>query len=150
MAAKIPTPRYSVATDRPECKHLPAPYKLRRYYIPEEVAIHNTADNCWVSIFHKVFDLTTLLQDNIHLKESDPLKKAAGQDISHWFDEMTRDPVTYIDPLTNLKQYYHPWGRFLHVPPQGPDSSWDISVKCQWWRDDKYVIGNLTKRTRPI
>ena len=69
-----------------------------------------------------------LIQDNVALKESDPLKKAAGQDISHWFDIETHDPITYIDPKTNLKQYYHPWGRFLHVPPQGPDSTWESSV----------------------
>jgi len=44
--------------------HLPKPYKLRRYYTPEEVQAHCTADDCWVSFFSGVYDLTKLLADN--------------------------------------------------------------------------------------
>ena len=55
--ARAPTPKISqlresslVLNDQTK-KNLPSPYKLRRYYLPSEVALHNTADSCWVSIF---------------------------------------------------------------------------------------------------
>ena len=101
MSAKIPTPRKSELTGRPVCKHIPAPYKLRNYYTPEEVAKHNTSDNCWVSLFNKVYDLTTLVLDNIDKEEADPIKKAAGTDLTVWFDSETTDPTTFIHPETN-------------------------------------------------
>ena len=65
--ARAPTPKISqlresslVMTDEVK-KNLPAPYKLRRYYLPSEVACHNTADTCWVSMLQRVFDLTKLV-----------------------------------------------------------------------------------------
>jgi cytochrome b involved in lipid metabolism len=71
-------------------KDLPPPIKRRRYYTPEEVKCHNTANNCWVVIFHEVFDLTELIQKNYSIL-TDPIVKEAGNDISHWFDAITRD-----------------------------------------------------------
>ena len=41
-----------------DAKHLPKPYKMRRYYTPAEVARHQTGDDCWVSFFYGVYDLT--------------------------------------------------------------------------------------------
>ena len=45
-----------------------------------------------------------------------------------------------------------PNGRYLHVPPQEPDSNWDPeSFVVPWWQDDtRYCIGKLTARTRQI
>ena len=48
--ARVPTPKISV--NRPSTlemndgtkKNLPAPYKLRRFYLPSEVSVHNTPD----------------------------------------------------------------------------------------------------------
>jgi len=42
------------------CKTMP----LRRFYTPEEVAYHNSAKDCWVSINYKVFDLSELISKN--------------------------------------------------------------------------------------
>jgi cytochrome b involved in lipid metabolism len=71
-------------------KNFPAPYKRRRYYTPQEVKVHNTPNDCWVSFFHEVYDITELIQKNYsHLV--DPIIKNAGTDITHWFDEVTRD-----------------------------------------------------------
>lgn len=75
-------------------KDLPPPIKRRRYYTPEEVKCHNTANNCWVVIFHEVFDLTELVQKNYSYL-TDPIIKEAGNDISHWFDPITRDVSLY-------------------------------------------------------
>jgi cytochrome b involved in lipid metabolism len=61
MAARVPTPHQSEMSNLKDATHLPAPYKLRRYYTPEEVAAHATHDDCWVSFFNGVYDLTKLL-----------------------------------------------------------------------------------------
>ena len=64
MAARIPTPKYSKPSGLKEPKHLPKVFKLRNYYTPTEVAYHNTASDCWVSFFGKVYDLSKLIQEN--------------------------------------------------------------------------------------
>jgi hypothetical protein len=38
----------------------------KRYYLPSEIQSHNTANDCFVTLFHKVFDLTRYIQQNIH------------------------------------------------------------------------------------
>jgi hypothetical protein len=55
--ARAPTPKISqmresslIMTDA-VMKNLPAPYKLRRFYLPSEVSVNNTSDSCWVSMF---------------------------------------------------------------------------------------------------
>ena len=89
MRARVPTPRESKAAGFKDAKHLPRPYKLRRFYTPNEVAKHNTTDDCWVSKFNKVYDLTLLLDANAGKQECDPIVLAAGTDITHWFDSIT-------------------------------------------------------------
>ena len=64
MAAKILDPKFSKLSGQRENKHLPKPFKLRRYYTPAEVSLHNTADDSWVSFFNEVYDITKLIQDN--------------------------------------------------------------------------------------
>jgi len=71
-------------------QNLPPPIKRRRYYTPDEVRVHNRANDCWISIFNEVFDLTNLIQNN-YSKLIDPIVKDAGQDISHWFDSKTKE-----------------------------------------------------------
>jgi len=91
MRARIPTPRQSELSSLKEAKHLPRPYKLRRYYLPSEVTLHSTRDDCWVSFFNQVFDLTLLLQENHESELCDPVALAAGSDITHWFDPDSRE-----------------------------------------------------------
>jgi cytochrome b involved in lipid metabolism len=97
-------------------KHLPKPNKLRNFYTPAEVSLHNTADDCWVSFFHKVYDLTLLIQNN-YSELCEPIIKSAGTDITHWFDSETKEvsiptkllqPKTFVDPKTNLRTFYCP------------------------------------------
>lgn len=40
-------------------------YKKRRYYTPNDIGQHNTANDLWVSFFNDVYDLTELIQSNI-------------------------------------------------------------------------------------
>ena len=88
MRARIPTPKESKHSHYKEIgnKHIPKPYKVRNFYIEPEVVQHNTADDCWVSFFNQVFDLTLLIQDNHANPLCDPIVLAAGTDITHWFD----------------------------------------------------------------
>ncbi len=56
-----------------------------------------------------------------------------------------------MDPKTGRKQYLASQGRYLHMPPDGPDSDWNSTeFIVPWWQDERYCIGKLTKQTRPI
>lgn len=94
MAARIPTPMLSKPSGYKNAKHLPKPFKLRRYYTPREVSAHNTGDDCWVSFFDEVYDISKLIQDNFNA-ECEPLIKAAGTDITHWFDPLTKEVYSF-------------------------------------------------------
>lgn len=56
--ARVPTPFISkmntseVLDQGPFSQNMPSCYKLRRFYLPSEVAQHNTSDDCWVSKFN--------------------------------------------------------------------------------------------------
>jgi hypothetical protein len=75
---------------------------IRRYYTPNEVSLHNAETNCWISWLGKVYDLTPLIKKyalgsivlNLVLifcldETVGPIIKAAGTDISNWFDSAT-------------------------------------------------------------
>ena len=101
--ARVPTPKISKENEERNDEdeymmNLPTRYKIRNYYLPDEVAEHNSADDCWVSFFNQVFDITKLLAANYQSELCDPLVLAAGTDITHWFNNDTREPKTYIDP----------------------------------------------------
>jgi hypothetical protein len=118
------------------------------FFTEGEVAIHNSYDDCWVSVFENVFDLTELIADN-RGEMTRPLEKAAGQNISHWFDSESREVKTHIDPVRNIRLPYTPEGRFVHVPP--PDArEWDTSLEKPWWKDEKFIVGKLTAKKRLI
>ena len=164
MRARVPTPRAQELTNLPldQTMDYPRPYKLRNFYTEKEVAQHNCHDDCWVSLFNKVYDLTKLLQENYTKPECDPITLAAGTDITHWFDLETfcvsnllkvlfLQPKTFIDAKSGLKQYYAPTGRYLHLPPVGPDSDWNqADFTVPWWQDNRFIIGSLTSKTRQL
>ena len=138
-------------------KNLPPPIKRRRYYTPQEVRFHNSATDCWISMFHEVYDLTNLIQSNYGYLV-DPIIKEAGNDISHWFNNLTKDvrfkftfkPKELVIKDTCLKSYYTPNGTYLNIPPDFPDSSWNYNFVTPWWKDDSLKIGKLTHKTRKI
>ncbi len=112
-----------------------------KYYTQEEIAFHNHADDCWVSIFDDVYDITNLIKEN-RGPLAVPLLEAAGSSISHWFNAKSRDIKTYIDPVRNIEMQYIPQGRFIHVPPSDPQDMCE-SIALPWWKDSKYVIGKV-------
>ncbi|KAJ1615981.1 cytochrome b5 domain-containing protein 1-like protein [Pavlovales sp. CCMP2436] len=122
---------------------------LRRYYTPQEVAEHDTAENCWVSFFGRVYDLTPLLDANKSVL-AQPIVDHAGQDLTHWFDAVTQDVKVHVNPATELRVPYTPMGRFIHIPPPEPTTDWVVDFEKPWWKDDKYAVGSLTRKTRKI
>jgi hypothetical protein len=106
---------------------------MRRYYTPQEVAEHDTAENCWVSFFGKVYDLTPLLDANKGVL-AQPIIDHAGQDLTHWFDAVTRDVKVHVNPATELRVPYTPMGRFIHIPPPEPTTDWVVDFEKPWWK----------------
>lgn len=115
--------------------------RMVKYFTPDEVAMHNCAEDCWVSIYHNVYDITSLIGANRGVL-ADPLIKEAGRSISHWFHEKTGDIKTYIDPIRNISMPYTPNGRFIHVPPADP-MEWSTQYELPWWKDPNYIIGKV-------
>ncbi|OQR92830.1 cytochrome b5-like protein [Achlya hypogyna] len=121
----------------------------RRYYTPEEVAIHKCADDCWVVVFSRVLDISGLVAQH-RGKLTQPLVQHAGEDITHWFNPETREVKTHIDPERNIRLPFLPYGRFLHVPPPEPVTDWNTLELTPWWTDEQYVIGLITAKVRMI
>ena len=44
-----------------QTQYKPKPYTKKRYYTPNDVRVHNIANDCWVTLFNEVFDLTDLV-----------------------------------------------------------------------------------------
>ncbi|CAG9460560.1 unnamed protein product [Pedinophyceae sp. YPF-701] len=138
-----------VETQEPDLAPLLEPERKRgeRYYTPEEVARHNHPDDCWVSIRGRVLNVTRLVQ----LRDgplAEPILRAAGTDISHWFDKRGR-VRTFVHPVSNLRVPYHPQGRFLdvnsgHFPRT--DFNCDAAQDAPWWIDPEWHVGFLSER----
>mmetsp|Transcript_86251 Transcript_86251/g.239162 ORF Transcript_86251/g.239162 Transcript_86251/m.239162 type:complete len:249 (-) Transcript_86251:264-1010(-) len=128
---------------------IPKEYKIQRYYTFADIAKHNLEHDCWVSYFNNVYDLTPLLAE-YKGPLAQPIIDAAGTDISHWFDKNSGQPKMHIDPTTGLEEIYCPWGRYIHVPPKGPESNWATDYVTPWWEDRRYFIGQASRRTRKI
>eukprot|EP00658_Telonema_sp_P-2_P081832 TRINITY_DN8493_c0_g1_i4.p1 TRINITY_DN8493_c0_g1~~TRINITY_DN8493_c0_g1_i4.p1 ORF type:complete len:238 (-),score=59.17 TRINITY_DN8493_c0_g1_i4:288-1001(-) len=120
----------------------------RRYYTPSELAQHNTPDDCWLSWFGDIYDLSPVLEQNTGI-ESKPLVDSAGTDISHWFDPETLNlRQRYGDDLVKLS--FAPLGEVLHKPPAGPRSNWANDFGTPWWKDETLRIAQLSGKQRPI
>eukprot|EP00927_Polykrikos_kofoidii_P060065 TRINITY_DN55135_c0_g1_i1.p1 TRINITY_DN55135_c0_g1~~TRINITY_DN55135_c0_g1_i1.p1 ORF type:complete len:277 (+),score=38.35 TRINITY_DN55135_c0_g1_i1:79-831(+) len=128
---------------------VPKSYALKRYYTPADLAKHSSSHDCWVSYFGSVYDLTPLLAE-YEGPLAQPIIDAAGTDISHWFDEHTREPRMHVDAKTGMREIYCPWGRYIHVPPQGPESNWATNFGTPWWEDHRYFVGRFSQRTRKV
>lgn len=55
---------YSKLSSSDKNQHIAKPYRLKRYYTPADVAAHNTANDCWVTFFNEVYDLSKIIQVN--------------------------------------------------------------------------------------
>lgn len=82
---------------------LPIQQQKQRYYTPEEVSNHNTANDCWIVLFGEVYNLTRIIQENIVNPLTPPLIEAAGTDITYWFDTSSREPRVKVNHLTGQR-----------------------------------------------
>lgn len=119
------------------------------YFSSAEVAAHNLASDCWVSYFGHVYDLTSLVKEHAGLLVQ-PILRFAGQDITHWFDAKTKEPKTCVSPSLGITVTYCPFGRYVHIPPAEPSAAWDTDFDTPWWKDQKYLVGHLSSRTRKL
>jgi len=122
--------------------------KRPKFFTPNEVSLHSTLKDIWVSYLGKVYNLTPLCEEYSGDLLMKPITASAGKDISHWFDKKTGDIRTHIDPSTGIRKYYAPHGRFVHIPPPCPSSDWANDFGRPWWRDTKYEVGVLSEKTR--
>lgn len=120
-----------------------------KYYTAEDVAMHNCAEDCWVSAGKSVLDLTRLIEQN-RGPLAEPIIAAAGTDISYWFNPKTGDVKTCVDEISGLEVPYLPQGRFIHIPPNHPTTAWSTVYGSCWWQDPELVIGKLTARAQTI
>lgn len=120
---------------------LPVQSQKQRYYTVEEVSHHNTANDCWITLFSEVYNLTKVIQQNIASPLTTPLIEAAGSDITYWFDTNSREPRVKVNLQTGLREFYCPTGKYLHV---------DSESEVKWWKDSKNIIGKLTKKARRV
>lgn len=112
-----------------------------KYFTSDEIALHNNPEDCWISISDDVYNLSELITENRGTL-ANPLIKAAGTSISHWFKDNCREIKTFVDPTRNIEMPYTPSGRFIHVPPPNPLDCAE-SVALPWWKNSKYIIGKV-------
>ncbi|KAL1491852.1 hypothetical protein ABEB36_012387 [Hypothenemus hampei] len=118
---------------------------------PFEVVVHNTPHDCWISFLGKVYNITLLIKRHNGEKCIKPLLAMAGKDVSHWFDPKTGDIKLHVHPETGVKVAYCPHGPLPDVPLEVPATSWQGLDPKPWWKDDdKYQIGWLSQKVRPI
>ncbi|KAF7994574.1 hypothetical protein HCN44_004046 [Aphidius gifuensis] len=116
------------------------------FYLPSEVVIHNKPDDCWVSYFGGVYDLTKFCNEADDEDVIKPIIANAGKDISHWFDHGKNDIKYQLDESSGDVVICCPHGK---IPNIIFGSKFRPLDKCPWWLDENYKIGNLTINSRP-
>ena len=119
------------------------------YILPSEVALHNTSQDCWVSFLDHVWDLTDLVKDRPNDPLVLPIIKAAGTDISHWFNPQTKNIRTRIDDISELEVPNLPMEHLLDVPDISPSTGL-VPSSNPWWRQENRIVGKLSKKPRFI
>lgn len=58
----------------------------KTYFLPEEVSIHNTRQDCWIIIYGVVKNVTPLIEEFRGMDSINSILDEAGQDVSYWFE----------------------------------------------------------------
>lgn len=114
------------------------------FFLPTEVAMRNTPNDCWVSYFNGVYDITKLCSTWYDKPEIRPILAHAGKDISHWFDYESGDVKYRVHPVTGIAGPYCPHGPI----PDLDESSCHCIERCPWWLNETYRVGSLTVNPR--
>ncbi|ALC38741.1 CG15429 [Drosophila busckii] len=119
--------------------------KRMRYYLKDEIVLHNKKLDCWLVIHQNVYDLTPMIKDRLDHwnRNMDYLVAHAGKDLTHLF-HANGEPRTEISPSTGRPRVLFP--PILEVAI----SEFVKSPHTMWSQDPLYHIGRITKRARPI
>lgn len=114
-----------------------------KYYLTDEIILHNKIDDIWIVINGIVLDLTNLFRENknILLRE---LLVYAGRDISHFFDE-NGIPLEQIS-ISGTNRPILPASQIPSSASENTSTSDDLF----WWNDMKYCVGFVTEQERKI
>lgn len=114
-----------------------------KFYTEEEVLLHSIPEDCWISVFDDIFDITALLKSS-EGNETKSLFKYAGKSVSHWFNEETGEIKTFVDPLRNVTLPYVPLheGNILYVPSPDPTTEINIDI-LPWWKNSSLIVGKV-------
>jgi hypothetical protein len=96
---------------------------------------------CW--------DLTNLVQGDSNDKEYQPIIRASGSDISHWFNLAIKSIRTAIDRETEMEIPHLAVPTLLHVPKVNPKTG-AVPPTRTWGRNEKQQIGKLSRNPRWI
>uniref|UniRef100_A0AAG5DUX7 Uncharacterized protein n=1 Tax=Anopheles atroparvus TaxID=41427 RepID=A0AAG5DUX7_ANOAO len=110
----------------------------RKYFLLDEVVIHNDASSAWVIVHETVIDVTPLFQAT---SKKQPLKKSlqwllalAGSDLSaHFHVDLT--------PIERCEE---------RVPVFLPGMERNPATGLRWCRDPSLVVGRITFRPCPV
>lgn len=70
------------------------------YFLPEEVSIHNTNQDCWLTIHGVVKNVTRLIKQFQDTNLIKPIIREAGQDVSYWFEMDGLKPIVNTNHMT--------------------------------------------------
>ncbi|XP_014211521.1 cytochrome b5 domain-containing protein 1 [Copidosoma floridanum] len=103
------------------------------YFLPTEVAMHSTAQDCWLSCLGGVYDLTSYIALNPESLICKYLLAHAGRDVSHWFDARIfgrKRLRRYVEPATGLWRILLPYSNPM---PEGvQQSELEEDCDCSW------------------
>ncbi|XP_035772654.1 cytochrome b5 domain-containing protein 1-like isoform X2 [Anopheles albimanus] len=111
-----------------------------RYYLPDEIVIHNDASSAWVSVHRLVIDLTPLFVAG--LAKSATLTKwllaFAGKDLSSFFHP-DGTPIERTNERADQP-----------VPVFVPAMERNPATGRRWWCDPALVVGRVTHLVCPV
>lgn len=120
----------------------------KKFYLHDEIVIHNKLDDLWVVLNNKVLDLSDLFKnfdsifDEIALME---LWKYAGKNISTFFDS-NGQPLKQI----SYSGRNQPLLAATLVKSMTNQIDGSTAANTFWWNNPKYEIGFVTQQERII
>lgn len=134
----------------------------RKYFLTDEILLHNKLDDIWFILNNRILNLTHLFQNAENRLEKILLQELylyAGKDISHFFDANNK-PLQQIS--ISGKQYPLLAATLIRskkenivdnastVTPLLPLLPSDTHNSTFWWNNERYVIGMVSRQTRTI